>query len=200
MRNFYLLFLCFLAASPVCARVNQSERTVRLLQQWSRAVAIHRDGQNPIPCLHTQDVARKHIEAYHAWRKTGQWPKIGFRLTDNSWDQPKPSATSVLRVSRYLYEDSSWEMELDDNGRMAGYGARYDMGPWEGRARYLNARQFNDALRKLNKLPPSQPVFTVQDILVISGRVNRRWITRVYSRHRLPRQVANLIRVLDPKW
>lgn len=193
MRLFVLGLLLF--ASPAFARQSESERTIGILRQWSRAVAVHRHDRKPIPCLHTADVAREHIDLYKDWQRTRRWPLM---LSEIHSDKPNRYSKEkcVVRIAGYWYENSSFQFEMSNQGRLGMFCNSYEFGSY-GEKGFVDARKFNQTLRLMTKLPPSQRVFTVQDIVVVSGRVRGRWITRVYSRRHLPRQVDALIHLLD---
>ena len=144
------------------------------------------------------NLAQEHLGLWQRWNKTHRWPSIGGAWREYKGVQPpNPNATSVVLMSMYPYADSTQEFEADNSGRVGRYGARYDMGPYESNAFYLQPKQMNELQRLLPKLPRSRKVLEWSDVLLISGRRNGRWFVRMYSRKHQPKPVRQLLYLLS---
>lgn len=185
--------LCFCHVGN--AQQKYDRQTIKLFQAFTRRAA--KCDNKHMNCVHTQNLADKHLQMWRNWNRTRRWPQLASRNYVRM--KPKANATSVVRISWYLYEDSTHEIEADNFGRVGVFGARYDMGPYETKAFWLKPAQMNRVQRLLRQLPPIKKVTNWKDVLFVSGRINNRWSVRTYSRKQKPRAISELLQILTPK-
>ena len=193
MKTFGFLIIAVLHLTYIGnAHSKHDHKAIAFLQSFSRHVTQH--DKHHKQCIHTTDLADKHFKLWRNWNRTWRWPQLAAR--DYLKTKPKAGATSIIRISWYLYEDSTNEIEADNFGRVGSFGARYDMGPYETNAFWLKPQQMNEVQRLLRHLPPSQKVLNWRDVLFVSGRKNNRWIVRMYSRKHKPKVVQQLLQII----
>jgi hypothetical protein len=190
------LVLLWCTTNRCNAKSNPDERTVAFINAFTRGVTHH--DKHHTQCIHTTNLATKHLDLWMQWNRTHRWPRLAARDYDST-KPGKSDATSVIRLSWYNYADSTSEIELDNHGRAGRFSARYDMGPYESHVSYLQPNQFNEIQRLVRNLPASRKVLNWSDVLLISGRRDGRWFVRMYSRSNKPKAVIRLLKILMPK-
>lgn len=198
------IFLLALASTqPVCARTNESRRTVSYVRVFSNVVT-RRNGQATDATVQTVNIAREHRVMWRDWKRTGRWPHIlnnnvsySHSHSEIKW-RPKPNATSAVRVSWYYAENAAFNIEIDNNGRSGIFSTTYLEYAGGSVARFYKPREMGSIARLISELPTSTKVTDFRDVLMISGRHNGRWIMRMYSRHRKPLAVRRLLWAITP--
>lgn len=192
----FVLSMMALSLANAKAQSKQDRKTISYLNAFTRHVSKHVHTEKPYACIHTRNLANTHLSLWQEWSKTHRWPSAVRNLSETK--ASKASATSVVRISWYLYDDSAHEIEVNNNGRWTLFGARYDMG-FETGSFYFKPAQMQTLQKLLKSLPRSQKVLRWSDVLFISGRRNGRWIIRLYSRSHKPKAVSRLLQMMAPK-